>query len=221
MHGYFSIILSLVLTLLNAVGPAGTGVNTWARIALDPQGARRSSAIRYVDDGGGYFLLWGYMGHITEYYGNPEEPWRGNGEYDLVAFDPRVGKWVSQYPWEKQNEWRSQPPPVHECDSYQGITTGSYRPQLKMREGVLRPDLNVVFDQVAYDSRRARMIYFTGGRTFSYDVRSRKWADAAPNLPNPPPVSAASLAYDPLNDEMVLAAGGHVAEKGPRGELVG
>ena len=77
-------------------------MNTWTRVAQDPQGARRSSAFRYVDDAGGYFLLWGYMGHVTEFYGNPDEPWHGNGEYDLVAFDPHVGKWVSQYPLRKR-----------------------------------------------------------------------------------------------------------------------
>lgn len=222
MPGYSTWFLVFVLSLLNGIGgPADLAVNTWTRLAQDSQGARRSSAFRYVDDGSGYFLLWGYMGHVTEFYGNPDEPWRGNEEYDVVAFDPHVGKWVSQYPFEKENEWRNQPPPVHECDAYQGITTGSYRPQLKMRAGVLRPDLNIVFDQVAYDAKRARMVYFTGGRTFSYDVRARKWADAAPGRESPPPVSAATLAYDPLNDEVVLAGGGHIAEKGPRGELVG
>ncbi len=214
-------IVPLLAALLNAGEWPDLPANTWTRIAQDAQGARRSSAFRYVDDDGGYFLLWGYMGHVTEFYGNPEEPWHGNSEYDLVAFDPRVGKWVSQYPVEKQNEWRNHPPPVHECNAYQGITTGSYRPQLKMREGVLRPDLNIVFDQVAYDSKRARMIYFTGGRTFAYDVRSRTWSDAAPDSKCPPPVSGATLAYDELNDEMVLAAGGHVAEKGPTGGLAG
>jgi hypothetical protein len=215
-------VLILVPALFSsAAGQSRIPVNTWTQIVQDAQGARRCSSFRFVDDAGGYFLLWGFMGHVTEYYGNPEEPWHGNSEYDLVAFDPRAGKWLSHYPFEKQSEWLGRPPPVHECHSYQGITTGSYRPQLKLRDGVLRPDLNIVFDQVAYDSRRGRMIYFTGGRTLFYDVRARKWGDAAPNVPAPPPVSAATLAYDTLNDEMVLASGGHVAEKGPDGRLVG
>ncbi|MCX6625960.1 MAG: kelch repeat-containing protein, partial [Acidobacteria bacterium] len=124
-------------------------------------------------------------------------------------------------PSEKQAEWSRQLPPVHECSSYQGITTGSYRPELKLREGVLRPDLNVVFDQVAYDTKRARMVYFTGGRTFAYDLRTRTWSDAAPGFPAPPPVSAGTLAYDPVNDEIILAGGGHVAEKGTSGQLAG
>ncbi len=206
--------------LLTAAAQDAIPANTWVRLAQDPQGARRASAIRYAEEADA-FLLWGFMGHPTEDYGNPESPWDGNREYDVVAFDLKSRQWRSHLPIEKQSEWSKRPPPVHECNSYYGITTGSYRPELKPREGVLRPDLNIVFDQVAYDSKRARMIYFTGGRTFAYDLRTRTWSDAAPNSPSPPPVSAATLAYDPVNDEIVLAAGGHVAEKDAQGKLAG
>ncbi len=194
--------------------------NSWTRLSEDQEGARRNSSFRYVNDGK-YFLLWGFMGHVTDQYGNPDQGWTGNKEYDIVTFDPRKGVWESQAPHEKEKEWRQNPPPMHECNSYQGIATGSARPQLKMREGVLRPDLNLVFDQVTYDTKRSRMIYFTGGRTFSYETRARKWSDAAPDTAAPPPVSGATLAYDPFNDEVVLAGGGHVAEAGPNGKIVG
>ena len=214
----------LILLLLTGlcVHPvrAQTPVNSWVQLARDAEGARRNSSFRYVNDGG-YFLLWGFMGYESDQYGDPETPWRGNKEYDIVVFDPRRGKWESQYSFEKESDWRISPPPMHQCASYQGITTGSYRPQLKEREGVLRPDLNIVFEQVAYDNKRSRMIYFTGGRTFAYDVRTREWSDAAPAGDSPPPVSVATLSYDPFNDEIVLAGGGHVAEPGPGGRAVG
>lgn len=222
---YLSFIFASGL-LLSQIGcsrtpaPARIPANTWTQIARDEQGARRNSSFRYVDDGR-YFLLWGFMGYVTDQYGGPEEPWTGNNEYDIVIFDPQKGRWESQFPREKESEWRGNPPPMYHCTSYQGITTGSYRPQLKERDGVLRPDLNVVFDQVAYDSTRSRMIYFTGGRTLAYDVRERKWTDAAPGTQGPPPVSGATLSYDPWNDEVVLVGGGHVAEPGPDGRLVG
>ena len=189
--------------------------NTWVQLTQDPQGARRASAIRHTPEG---FLLWGFMGHLTDDYGTPEKPWSGNREYDMVAFNLATPHWTNHLPLTYQS---TQLPPVHECPSYQGITTGSYRPQLKEREGVLRPDLNIVFDQVAYDTRRHRLIYFTGGRTFAYDVQTRLWSDAAPDSPAPPPVSAGTLAYDPVNDEIVLAGGAHVAERGPDGKLAG
>jgi hypothetical protein len=217
-----SIPAAAVSPLLSSCGRsvlADVPANSWTQLARDEQGARRSSSFRYVEDGG-YFLLWGYMGYVMSDYGNPEKPWHGNNEYDVVVFNPRKGKWESQYPYEKENEWRNNPPPMHLCSYYQGITIGSHRPQLKEREGVLRPDLNVIFDQVAYDSKRARMIYFTGGRTFAYDVKKRNWSDAAPDS-NAPPVLGGSLSYDPVNDEVVLFGGGHVAEKGPDGSPVG
>jgi len=195
-------------------------VNTWTLVSQDPQGARRYSSFRWINEGG-YFLLWGFMGHVTDQYGNPEQAWNGNNEYDIVVFDPNKEKWESQYPYEKVKEWGLHPPPMHLCSSYQGITTGSYRPQLRVREGVLRPDLNIAFDQVTYDTRRSRMIYFTGGRTFAYETRKRQWSDAAPNSVAPPPVSGATLCYDPFHDAIVLAGGGHVAEPGPGGKLVG
>ncbi len=176
-----------VAFLLTSAAQDPIPANTWVRLAQDPQGARRVSAIRYAGEGDA-FILWGFMGHPTEDYGNPEQPWDGNREYDVVAFDLQSRQWRSHLPTAKQSEWSKQPPPVHECNSYYGITTGSYRPELKLREGVLRPDLNIVFDQAAYDSKRARMIYFTGGRTFAYDLRTRAWSDAAPDSPAPPPV---------------------------------
>jgi hypothetical protein len=210
----------LSFLLCGAPAAAQMPVNSWVQLARDAQGARRNSSFRYVNEGR-YFLLWGFMGHVTDQYGDPETPWHGNNEYDLVVFDPRNGKWESQYPFDKESAWRGAPPPMHQAVSYQGITTGSYRPQLKQREGALRPDLNIVFDQLAYDTKRSRMIYFTGGRTFAYDVRARKWSDAASEGNSPPPVSAATLSYDPFNDEIVLAGGGHVAEPGPGGRTVG
>jgi Galactose oxidase, central domain len=193
--------------------------NTWTMICKDDSGARRSSALRYVPDSG-YFLLWGFMGYITEYYGNPEKPYDGNSEYDMVAFYPKHHRWQNHFPLGKQREYTEELPPMHMCSYYQGITIGSHRPQLKVREGTLRPDLNIVFDQVTFDSHRKRMVYFTGGRTFAYDIATRKWLDIC-NGRSAPPVLGGSLCYDPVSDIIVLAGGGHVVEKGPDGELTG
>jgi len=195
------------------------GKNSWMKVSLDISGARRSCSIRYADNQG-IFLLWGFHGYLTEYYGNPEKPWDGNKEYDVVAFDPDRGSWKSHLPYVKQDEWAGDPPPMHMCSYYQGITIGSHRPQLKEREGVLRPDLNVIFDQVTYDSKRNRMVYFTGGRTFSYNLDIRKWSDICRGK-SAPPVLGGSLCYDPVGDQIVFAGGDHVAERGPDGHSTG
>jgi hypothetical protein len=212
----------LILSLVSCGGKRPVldiPANTWTMVCRDDSGARRSSALRYVPDGE-YFLLWGFMGYVTEYYGNPEEPYDDNSEYDMVAFYPKQGRWRNHFPLDKQREYDEELPPMHMCSYYQGITIGSHRPQLKIREGTLRPDLNIVFDQVTYDSHRNRMIYFTGGRTFAYDIETRKWSDVCPGR-SAPPVLGGSLCYDPKGDIIVLAGGGHVAETGPDGELTG
>jgi hypothetical protein len=188
-------------------------------LAQDGNGARRNSSFRFVNLGG-YFLLWGFLGHVTEFYGSPEEPLPDPPEYDLVYFDLSDRVWKNQLPFEKETEWSRQLPALHMCASYQGITTGSHRPQLKIREGVLRPDLNITFDQVTYDSKRHRMVYFTGGRTLAYDLADRAWSDIAP-LRGPPPVTGGSLLYLPERDEILLFGGGHIAEFAPNGKLRG
>jgi hypothetical protein len=193
--------------------------NTWSRMAEDLQGARRFSSFRYVPDID-RFLLWGFYGFISDNYGNPEEPWTDNKEYDMVSFNLRDGHWENHLPKSKQAEWSKALPPMHQVDSYMGITPGYYYSQLKEREGVVRPDLNIVGDQVTFDSKRRRMVYFIAGRTFAYDVTNRTWSDIAAGV-NPPPVSFGSLCYDPFNDRIVLFGGGHVAEPGPDGRPVG
>ena len=40
--------------------------NTWKLIVRDETGARRNSSFRYVPEEG-CFLLWGYLGWVTEY----------------------------------------------------------------------------------------------------------------------------------------------------------
>jgi len=215
----FAMPILVMFSCSKAVKSLDLQPNTWTLVCRDENGARRHSSFRYVENGG-YFLLWGFLGFVTEYYGNPETPYDDNPEYDIVTFNPEAGRWQSQFPFGKEEEWSRELPPMHLCSYYQGITTGSHRPQLKVRQGVLRPDLNIVFDQATYDSKRSRMVYFTGGRTFAYDAVSRQWSDIASGK-SPPPVLGGSLCYDPFNDEIVLVGGGHVVEPGPDGKPVG
>jgi len=193
--------------------------NTWVNVCRDADGARRHSSFRYVPDLDA-FLLWGYLSYDVFIYGGPHIPRTDPPEYDIVVYDPDVGRWENHLPFEREVEWRRRLPPMYLCRNYHGITTGSYRPQLKVRDGVLRPDLNIVFDQVTYDVARSQMVYVTGGRTFGYDVRRRAWSDLARGE-GPPPVLGGSLCADPFNDEIILFGGGHVAERGAHGGLVG
>ena len=130
----------------------------------------------------------------------------------------------ASFPSEWAAAWKKQLPLAYVPRTYSGITTGSERTVLRGptadREGVPRPDLNIVFDQVAYHPPTDSLIYFTGGLTAAYHVQQRRWTDLRP-AQSPPPVLAGSLAYDPLHDEIVLFGGGHVAEQGRDGRIVG
>ena len=207
------------LLFLNGGKGVKPAYNSWSRLTHQNYGARRFSSFRYapaIDR----MLYWGYQAYNSWEYGSPERPWTGNKEYDMVAFNPKTKIWENHFPLSKQEEWSKNLPPMHLSAFYHGITPGHYRPQLKNRGGVLRPDLNIVADQVTYDSKRRQMVYFTGGRTLVYHVEDRQWSDIE-SRHTPPPVTFGSLCYDPKNDRIVLFGGGHVAETGPDGRLQG
>jgi galactose oxidase-like protein len=195
--------------------------NSWTLLRQDPAGARRGSALRYAPKAG-VFVLWGFMNDDPDLL--QEQPLMRIPEYDVVAFDLAAKQWQSQFPTEWAGAWKKRLPLAYVPRTYSGITTGSERTVLRGptadREGAPRPDLNIVFDQVVYHPRTDSLIYFTGGLTAAYHVQQRRWTDLRP-AQSPPPVMAGSLAYDPLHDEIVLFGGGHVAEQGRDGRIVG
>ncbi len=187
-------------------------LNTWIELRKDPVGARPGSAIRYAAEARAFFL-WGFLNADPNLL--QEQPLMQVPEYDVVAFDPDDGRWRGQ---------REKFYPAYIPRTYSGKTTGSEQTVMRGTTndagGVPRPDLNIVFDQVAYHPGSQSLIYFTGGLTAAYDVVRRRWRDLAP-AGSPPPVVGGSLAYDPVNDQIVLFGGGHAAERAPDGRLVG
>jgi len=210
-------LAALVLATATAQQPD----NTWVEVRKDPSSARRGCAIRWAPDAGA-FLLWGFMNADSEL---PQElPVMEAPEYDVVSFDPADGAWRNHLPRSREEDWSRKLPLAYIPRTYSGITTGSERTVLRAptgdRGGVARPDLNIVFDQVTYHPDSRSLVYFTGGLTAAYDVVERRWRDLAP-VRSPPPVLGGSLCHDPVNDEIVLFGGGHVAEPGPGGTVVG
>ncbi len=207
-------LLAAALPLAAADLPA----NRWVELARDTAGARPGSAIRYAA-ASRQFVLWGFMNDDPDLL--QEQPLMRIPEYDVVAFDPDQGRWSSQLPPAWQKLWSRQLPLASIPRAYSGITTGSERTVMRVstddEQAAPRPDLNVVYDQVAYRPANDTLYYFTGGLTASYDVAHRRWSDLRPHR-SPPPVLAGSLAYDPLHDEVLLFGGGHVAESAIDGD---
>jgi hypothetical protein len=207
--------------LLTACAAAQLPPNRWTQLATDPAGGRRGSAIRYVPKTGAFFL-WGFMNDDPDLL--QENRLMKIPEYDMVYFDPSAGRWQNHLPFTKQSEWSKQLPMGYHPGIYSGITTGSRRTVMRGEEegaeGVPRPALNIVSDQVAYRAADNSLLYFTGGLTAAYDVERRSWNDLHP-AHSPPPVLGGTMAYDPIRDEMVLFGGGHIAEAGAGTALQG
>lgn len=74
-------------------------------------------------------------------------------------------------------------PPVYIPRTYAGITSGSerslFRPPAGYPGAPPRPDVNIVFDQVAYHPPSKSLVYFTGGLTAAQSVM------VLASLPNP------------------------------------
>ena len=193
----------------------------WTELRKDLAGARPGSAVRYASQAKTFFL-WGYMNADPDLL--QEHPLMAAPEYDMVVFDLEDGQWRSHLPLQVERAWSKRLPLAYVPRTYSGITTGSERTMMRSmtgeEEAVPRPDLNIVFDQVTYNSTANSLFYFTGGLTATYDIAKRRWSDLAP-AGSPPPVLGGSLAYDALNDEIVLFGGGHVAERTSDGKLAG
>ncbi len=217
--GLVALLACFLAVPVSAAAPAAP--NRWVELRKDPVGARPGSALRYAP-GAGVFLLWGWMNADPELL--QEQPLMETPEYDIVAFDLDAGVWRNHFPKAWEALWSKKLPLAYNPGTYAGKTSGSERIVLRGAtdepEGVPRPDLNLVFDQVAYYPPGKSLFYFTGGLTAVYDVIARRWSDLKPQR-SPPPVMGGTLAYDPVHEEMILFGGGHVAEPDSSGKLVG
>lgn len=200
---------------------ANAAPNQWVQVAQDSAGGRRGSAIRY-SPATEEFILWGFADHDPEHL--QEVPLMALPEYDVVSFRTAEGRWRNHLPASREREWSTRLPLAFLPRTYSAITTGSERTVLRgltdEANGVPRPDLNIVFDQVAWHPALRSLVYFTGGLTAAYDPAARRWSDLMPKH-SPPPVVGGSLAWDPVNSEMVLFGGGHVAERNADGKIAG
>ena len=203
-----------------ASAEADLPANTWVQLQKDAVGARRGCAIRYAPAAGTFFL-WGFMDADPEF--RQEEPAMAVPEYDMVAFDLDARRWRNHLPRRWEAEWGRKLPPTFVPRCYHGLTSGSerslFRPPAGYPAEAARPDPNLVFDQVTYHPPSKSLVYFTGGLTVAYQVAERRWTNLAPI--HAPPVLGGALAHDPLNNELILVGGGHVAEEGPDGRIVG
>ncbi len=135
------------------------------------------------------FLLWGL----------PDD------RFEVETFSAREGRWKNVTPPQGLPDF----PKGMRSDVDIELTAGT-TVAFASAGGVERPTRAMTFHQVTYDTKRDRVLFYLGGRTFSYDPKTRLWHNLEPKQS---PVACqgltwASLCYDPVNDEAVLFGGG-------------
>jgi hypothetical protein len=192
-------------------------VNSWVQASRETDGNKYLSSHCYspaTDE----FIMWGRIGVDRSV----------SAKYDVETFDLASRKWRSSLPRGKEEAWaggkfpnwtlygysptgQESCPMVKEARDHcvSGYSMEN-RVDFVQADGVTRPTRCPVFNQATYDSKRDRLLFFVGGKTFSYDVRQRVWKDLAPaTIPlGCETLVWASLCYDPVNDQAVLFGGG-------------
>jgi hypothetical protein len=189
---------------------AAMPANTW--VLLDEVGGRgKEFAALVAAEGTQRLYLWGFGGKMLS---------RSRFErYELEIFMPADCKWADALPAGKAHEWWGGNWPPFRLYGYEGTdgprirSIGSEQaPRVEMAEveGVLRPSPVAIFNQCCYDSKRWRILFFAGGKTFALDERTQTWSDLKPAAgPTACGTLAwASLCYDPKRDLVLLFGGG-------------
>jgi hypothetical protein len=170
--------------------PGAGETNQWIEVDAFQTGAKAFCATVYMP-ATGEFLLWGLP----------------HDRFEVETFTLKSGKWQDSEPADglpafPERGWRDSTS-IHG----QGLPN---RVQFIASEGVERPSRAPTFHQVTYDTRRERVLFYVGGKTFSYDPKTRRWTDLKPER-SPTACGSlvwASLCCDPVNDEAVLFGGG-------------
>ena len=191
--------------------------NRWVQVAKTKRPVKYLSSVWYMpatDE----FICWGKNG-----YDGPQSV------YDVETFTLRDRKWKESFPPGREKTWSNRRFPnwsthgqwsrmkgwkgtvvKNVSDRVVGGYAATNRVSFVKTEGFLRPTRCPTFHQACWDSKRKRMVYFLGGKTFSYDPVKREWTYLNPEK-SPAWCDAlvwASLCYDAHNDEILLFGGG-------------
>ncbi|MEQ8786310.1 MAG: kelch repeat-containing protein [Pirellulaceae bacterium] len=186
--------------------------NTWTLIGADASGGAKSFARVVHAPEAGRLYLWGFGG---------DQPVRNRyALYELEQFELPSGGWGEALPSRKADAWAGgKHPPfvIHgrsgpaEGPTFRSVGNQSHNEvTFHDIDGVVRPSPVRIFNQVCYDTRRGRAVFFAGGRTFALDPKTNTFTDLQPaRSPTAcQQLAWANMGYDPVNDEVVLFGGG-------------
>lgn len=193
--------------------------NTWVEISAAKKPPTRFCSawyLRATDE----FMIWGTANrhrHEGKVY-----------EVQTLDLKDESPQWRESFPLGKEKTWAGGKFPNWGCGCHQlrhkpdrpwrkdvrdrclGNAGAINKISFVETDGVKRPTRGYTHHQGAYDTKRDRLVYFMGGKTFAYDPEKREWK----NLAAKPPIGCdglawASMAYDPEGDRMVLFGGAY------------
>lgn len=187
-------------------------VNTWHRRSLAPAESlfRSAGSLVYLPDSDRFLISMGFLSKT--FRGSPSP-------YSEQVLSLRDTIWKNFLPAGKLGVWGDT---VGLCDSV------AYSPyfRIELHNGIVRPSLassnaGKAYYQYAYDSHEKKVYYYIENNTVRFDPATRTWAVLNPSVdpaggPNLPGGGAwslnrlrwASMAYDPVNRELLLVGGG-------------
>ncbi|MBN1421331.1 MAG: hypothetical protein JXP34_21335 [Planctomycetes bacterium] len=205
-------------SLARGADPEPIPANTWVLIHREDASGGKAFASLIAAENTGRLYLWGTGG---------EQPARNvYRRYELESFDPKAPAWTPAFPREREGVWTADqfsPFRIYGQSGPDGLkydegprlqVVGGYHSTNRIRwwdfDGVVRPSPVHTFDMACWDSKRNRAIYFCDGFTFALDPVTNTWTDLKPaNHPTTcRTVAWASMAYDPVEDVVVLFGGG-------------
>jgi len=170
--------------------------NQWALVE-DAADGGTSAGLVYVPESKG-MLLWGIRAR---------KDWRGrvlSQRYWAELFAPASG------------EWSELVPDAGRVEVFQGRGTweGKWVKHESGYEMPALPGCNRAYwhaNQFCYVPELKKVFYYQGGMTFTYDPVAREFANVEiPIEQSPPDVMLGSMAWDPVNRQVILFGGGYV-----------
>jgi len=190
--------------------------NTWVQVSPARKPVQYFASTWYLPATDEFFI-WGKVGghrHESKWY-----------EVNTLSLRDAAPAWKESFPPGREATWSNGKFPNWGCGCHRLRHTPD-RPWLKnvrdiwigtgktnvvtfvTTDGVLRPTRCPTYNQATYDTKRDRLLFYVGGKTFAYDPTKREWTD----LKAKPPLACdglvmASMCYDPVGDQAVLFGG--------------
>jgi Galactose oxidase, central domain len=156
----------------------------WTEICKDGGAGCFASGTVYMSSVNA-LISWGTRVHSAKF-----------SRHDTCHFDLGTAKIIDALPPGKE-AWK----PKALAGWRLGGTVGFYE-----REGVRMPQRVMIYEQLAWDGHKKRVVYFSGN-TFTYDPAKRAWTELKPKTAPPYGLQGATMCYDAESKKIVLFGG--------------